>query len=408
LVSRIYTKIIQEYLYTYSCVLLSGPRQAGKSSLITAVTDAYSRPIEILDLEKDEDADKLRIPRQFFEGKRETLFILDEIHRMPSLLGVIRDVMGVPRTGIKFLLLGTGEDKMELLCRQLGSTMAVHLRIAPLNCNEVPSISDQLTHWFAGGFSVPLQMQDPELRPIWYASYLRGLAERDLPLSGLKEHPELVRRILPFIAESTGDELNKINISRQLEIRPEVLNKVLMAIVNTGILKQLHAFKGTESKRVIRSPRYFLTDTGLLHYLLGIKSPEQLLVSAYSSISWSNYVINQVLASCFAPFYTQFYQTHDGAGSELLIFKGKKPLCCITTQNSETPVIHRGFSTAAKDMNTKMNYIVIPGKDIDTPLRYNIRVCDVKTLCNRLEDLRQLKTPKVYIPRPPGDSGEHF
>jgi predicted AAA+ superfamily ATPase len=399
LVARVYSSLIQEYLYLYPCVFLSGPRQAGKSSLLSTLLADYDRPHFLLDLERDEDADKLRIPEKYFADKSNCLVIVDEIQRMPSLYAEIEKVMEQPGKGIRFLIVGSGTGPMQALQARLGPKRAAHLEISPFNCLETGELTDQLTHWFSGGFIIPLQMQDPDLRPVWYASYLRGLAERDLPLTGLKEHPELVRKILPFIAESTGEELNKAAITRQLGIRPEILNHVLQALTGTGIIRTIESFPGFSGKRVVRSPRYYLADTGLLHYLLGIRSPEQMLVSSYAAASWANYVINQVAATSFPPIQLRYYQTHDGAGCDLLVLKGKRPLLCISTQHGETQDISRGFTTTIRDMGTRQNIIAVPGKRLDNPLRHNIRCCDVSTLCRRVEEQRMVYARKVYVPR---------
>ncbi|MFN8206166.1 MAG: AAA family ATPase [Bacteroidales bacterium] len=399
MIPRVYSSLIQEYLYLYPCVFLSGPRQAGKTSLLSALLADYDHPHFLLDLERDEDADKLRIPEKYFRDKSNCLVVVDEIQRMPSLYAQIKSVLDEPGRGIRFLIAGSGSGPMKALQNWLGPKRSAHLEISPLNCMETAGLTDQLNHWFSGGFIIPLQMQDPELRPVWYASYLRGLAERDLPLTGLKEHPELVRKILPFIAEATGEELNKAEITRQLGIRPEILNHVLQSLTGTGIIRSLESFPGFSAKRVVRSPRYYLADTGLLHYLLGIRSVEQLLVSSYAAASWTNYVINQVAANAFPPVQLRYYQTHDGAGCDLLVLKGKRPICCISAQRGDTQTISRGFTTAIHDMSTRQNIIAIPGKGIDNPLRHNIRCCDVSTMCRRVEEQRMVYARKVYVPR---------
>lgn len=406
--SRIYNRILQEYLYQYPCVLISGPRQAGKSVLIESVLSGINRSYEYLHLEKDEDADKLSNPARYFLHRKERLFVIDAVQRMPSLLKQLRELLLTPGPGPRFLVVGTITDQLTLLQRQLGPSLCIHLAMSNLHCLEIGEVADPMMHWFAGGFPIPLQMQDPELRPVWFASYLRSMADRDLPLAGLHEHPEMVRRILPFLAEATGEELNKAHINKQLGLRPEILNKVLSSLENIGIIRRLDAFSSGTDKRVVRSPRYYFTDTGLLHHLLAIRSPEQLLVSAYASASWTNYVINQVAAAAFPPLRLYFYRTHDGAGADLVVFKGKKPICCVIADRADAPAIRRGFTTAIRDFGTKINFIVKPGGACDVPLRHNIRHTDATALCKRVEEMRLLKLRKVYVPSKTENPEDHF
>jgi hypothetical protein len=364
MIERILIHKLQNALTLYPAVALLGPRQSGKTTLALEV--GSSRDALYLDLESELDRSKLASPELYLGERLDRLVILDEVHRTPGLFPVLRGLIDLNRRAGRrsgqYLLLGSAS--LDLL-RQTGETLAgriSYLELTPFTILEIENSSlDAL--WVRGGFPDSLLAVDEGVSFQWRLDFIRTYLERDIPLFGSRISAETLRKFWTMLAWNQGGLLNQAQFARNLSIDIKTVGNYLDLLVDLLLVRRLLPWQENIGKRLIRSPKVFVRDSGLVHALLGIADKERLLSHPVIGQSWECFVIENLLNA--APELAQgyFWRTSGGAEIDLLLVwpDGKK--WAVEVKRSLSPKLERGFHSAHDDLKPERSFVVYPGTE---------------------------------------------
>jgi uncharacterized protein len=343
-------------------VALIGPRQAGKTTL--ALKIAEGRPAVYLDLESAADRARLTEAALYFADHARELVILDEIHRAPGLFETLRGVIDEARregraTG-RFLLLGSAA--IELLA-QSGETLAgriAFVELSPFDITEVGKKQlDRL--WVRGGFPDSFLAASEPRSLRWREDFIRTYLERDIPQLGPRIPAETLRRLWTMFAHHQGGLLNAAQLARGLGVSGTTITHYLDLMVDLLLVRRLPPRLTNTGKRMVRSPKVYVRDSGLLHALLGLADKEALLGHPVAGPSWEGMTIENLLAAAGPTAQASFYRTSHGAEIDLILSWPEE--WAIEIKRSLAPTVERGFHHALADLTPKRALLVYPGTE---------------------------------------------
>lgn len=325
-------------------VALIGPRQVGKTTLALAI--AERRPSVYLDLESDADRAKLSEPELYLEQHGDKLVIVDEVHRLPNLFQNLRGLIDRARrsgrrTG-QFLLLGSAS--VDLL-KQSGETLAgriAYLKMHPIDGLEVAD-KDIIPLWVRGGFPDSFLAANDRLSQRWRQDFIRTYLERDIPQFGPRIPAETLRRFWTMLAHHQAGLLNAAEFARSLGVDGKTVATYLDLLVELLFVRRLEPWHSNAGKRLVKSPRVYVRDSGITHTLLGLATLEQVLGHPVAGASWEGFVIETLSAAAPYASHLSFYRTAAGAEIDLLITPpGARP-SAIEIKRSLAPKVGKGF-----------------------------------------------------------------
>jgi predicted AAA+ superfamily ATPase len=346
-------------------IALLGPRQVGKTTLAFEV--AKSRPSVYLDLESDADRAKLADPEYYLPQHEQKLVILDEIHRTPQLFRALRGVIDSGRrrgrgTG-RFLVLGSAS--MDLL-KQSSESLAGRIRyleLAPLDAGEVGSGRLDVL-WLRGGFPRSLLAGSDGESLRWRKDFIRTYLERDIPQLGPRIPAETLRRLWTMLAHQQGGLLNAAALARALAVDGKTVSSYLDLLADLLLVRPLAPWRGNVRKRLVKSPKVYVRDSGLVHALLGIGDLEALLAHPVAGASWEGMAIESLIAA--APAHTEAYFFRTAAGAEidlLLELSGRRRPWAVEVKRGLAPRTGRGFHAACETVRPERRFLVYGGTE---------------------------------------------
>lgn len=353
-----------ENLRTTPAVALLGPRQVGKTTLALEVAERL--PSIYLDLESPADLAKLSEPELYLAGHEDRLVILDEVQRVPGLFGVLRGLIDRGRRkGLKagrFLLLGSAS--LDLL-QQTGESLAgriTYLELQPVDGLEVPA-ADLPRLWVRGGFPESLLAPDDRVSLRWREDFVRTYLERDIPTFGGRMPSATLRRLWVMLAHHQSGLFNASEFGRALGIDAKTVGSYVDLLVDLLLVRRLPPWHANVGKRLVRSPKVYLRDSGLLHALLGLRDEEAVLSHPVAGASWEGFVVETLVAAAPPGTVPYFYRTSAGAEIDLLLdVPGRRPWA-IEIKRSLAPKVERGFHNAATDVEPEQRIVVHPGAE---------------------------------------------
>mgnify|MGYP001057350037 CR=1 FL=1 len=367
---------ILKLLEHFPAVAILGPRQIGKTTLSKFLITKLDRKVIYLDLELPADIGKLSNPQIFFENNQDSCIIIDEVQRSPDLFPVIRAVIDRHRIPGRFIILGSANpDLLKQSSESLAGRIA-YTELTGLLLSEIGNEHKINDLWLHGGFPEPFLIPDKELLREWYHSFILTYIERDLPSLGLSAEPLLLNRLLQMLAHNHGMLLNHANYARSLGISSPTVSKYLSFFENAFMVRLLSPWFANVKKRMVKSPKIYLRDSGILHYLHGISDFNQLLGHPVLGNSWEGFVIEQIVNSLKPGISFSFYRTAEGAECDLILSRGLEVLTCVEIKFADAPKTTKGFTTAIQDLGCKNNFIVIPNCPESYLLKENVLVCD--------------------------------
>jgi uncharacterized protein len=382
--------LVRTALSQSPAVALLGPRQVGKTTLARAIADE-TKGILYLDLEKSSDLRKLEDPSVFLQAQAGHLTIIDEVHRLPHLFAELRGVIDERRRAGEqsgqFLLLGSASLD---LVQQASETLAGRIRyieMNPITLDEAHSAglsADQL--WLRGGFPESLTASDDEQSYIWRQNFLRSYLERDVPMFAPRMPSSTIGRLWTMLANAQGTTLNAARISQGLGVSAPTVNRYIDLLVDLMLLRRLAPWSGNLGKRLVRSPKIYVRDSGLTHALLEIGPLNQLLGHPIVGPSWEGFAIETIIASTGLSTQPFFYRTADGAELDLVFERGGKPHIAIEVKRASAPKTGQGFSIACDDLEIE-HRIVVSGGSYSYPAKGNTQVA---SLADAIQMIRKL------------------
>jgi len=345
-------------------VILSGPRQAGKTTLALAVAD--ERKAVYLDLESEADRARLAEPELYFTDHASELVILDEIHRAPGIFEALRGVIDRGRRegrgNERFLLLGSAA--IDLLA-QSGETLAGRVAFAELTPFDLTEVGgeelDRL--WVRGGFPESFLAKGDETSLRWRRDFIRTYLERDIPQLGPRIPAETLRRLWTMLAHNQGGLLNAAQLARGLGVSGATVGHYLDLMVDLLLVRRLPPRLTNAGKRLVRSPKVYVRDSGLLHALLGLVDKDALLGHPVAGPSWEGMAIENLIAIAGERAEASFYRTSGGAEIDLVLTWPDGHEWAIEVKRSLAPKLERGARSALDDIEPERSFVVYPGSE---------------------------------------------
>jgi len=363
MIDRHAVRRLKKALAREAAVALIGPRQVGKTTLALEV--AQSRGAIYLDLESQVDRDKLTDPHQFLSRYTDKLVILDEIHRAPALFEALRGLIDQGRrsgqgTG-RFLLLGSASIDLMRQSETLAGRIE-YVDLGPLNALEVDVDSGLDGLWLRGGFPRSFLAEDDETSFERRQNFIRTYLERDVPMFAPRVPAETLRRFWTMLAHSQGGLLNASNFARSLSVTSPTVSSYIDLLVDLLLVRRLSPYHSNVKKRLVKSPKVYVRDSGLVHALLGVETMDDLLGHPVSGASWEGLVIESLIAA--APVHAQisFFKTAAGAEIDLLLeLGGKHGTWAVEIKRGLTAKVERGFHVALEDVQPSKAFVVYGG-----------------------------------------------
>jgi predicted AAA+ superfamily ATPase len=372
--------IIRKDLQKVPAVVLYGPRQVGKTTVVKQLAKKEEENFLYLDLELPSDRIKLTDPELFLTRFEDKTVILDEVQFMPNLFPVLRSLIDKHRIPGRFLLLGSASPE---LLQHSSQSLAGRVRYRELFPFTLPELKqDRLNElWFRGGFPEAFLTQKDGDAMHWYANFIRSYATRDLAMLGLPMAATQVERLLQMIAHQHGQLLNVSNVARSLGVSSPTVSNALYYLEEAMLIRTLKPWCNNSAKRLVKTPKIYIRDTGMLHYLLALNSYEQLLGHPQAGNSWEGFVIQQILSVIPGSIQPYFYRTAAGAEIDLLLIKGNNMAYAIEIKLSVAPQLARGNTEAILHLQPGRRLVVAPVKH-RYPLKDKWEVLGVDVLLN--------------------------
>jgi uncharacterized protein len=369
-----------ELLQQFPAVAIVGPRQVGKTTLAKSLLSENKSTESIyLDLENSRDEIKLTDPMLFFENNINYCIILDEIQRRKDLFPILRSAIDLKRNPSRFILLGSASPD---LIRDSSETLAgriVFIELQPLNLLEIYEKYTVNEHISYGGFPDSIQAGSGIKSLRWRNAFIKSYVERDLPLLGLPLNPRESYRLISMIAHLHSQILNYSSISNSMGISVPSVKKYLDFLENAYLINLLQPFSANKGKRLIKSPKIYIRDSGILNALHSIRDFTDLIEHPIVGACWEGYVIEQIKQILPENHLLTYYRTQHGAEVDLIISKGEKPIMGIEIKFSSAPVLSKGVYEVIKDLKLSKLFVVIPTED-SYYLKENIEVLSLKKI----------------------------
>ena len=378
-----------------AAVALTGPRQVGKTTLALELADRHEALY--LDLESAADRARLADPRLFLEPLESRLVVLDEIHRVPGLFAELRGLIDRGRRkgfrNGRFLVLGSAS--LDLL-RQSGESLAGRVEqidMGPLTIGEIERGTDGAASpaerlWLRGGFPDSFLAADDGDSFAWRQNFVRTYLERDVPQFGPRIAAATLERLWTMIAHSQGQLLNASRLATSLSISVPTVIAYIDLLVDLLLVRRLPPFVANTGKRLVKSPKTYIRDSGLVHALLGIERAEELAGHPVVGSSWEGHVIENLLAACPPRTRPSFYRTAAGAEMDLVLeLPGRQAPWAIEIKRALAVTLGKGFHNARADIRPERTFVVHAGEE-RYPLPDGIEVIGLRALAEEVASSR--------------------
>lgn len=375
---------LTQLLQQFPAVGLLGPRQVGKTTLAFAQKTLDPNAL-YLDLELPSAQRQLDDPEAFLMAHAHQLVIMDEVQRMPELFGILRGVIDQRRrlgqASGQFLLLGSATG---VLLQQSSESLAgrvAYVELPALQASEIfttpQSAKDLGPLWVRGGFPLSWLAKSDAASMTWREVFISTYLEKDIPALGPRIPATTLRRLWTMLAHHQGELLDQSKLAAALAISGQTVSRYIDLLCDLMLVRRLPAWHGNVGKRLVRSPKVYVRDSGLVHALLGLSNQDALLGHPVAGSSWEGFVIEQLINA--APqAQASFYRTSNGAEVDLVLTFRNQQTWTIEIKRSSAPTVSKGFYQAATDLVAVRKLLVAPVEQT-YPMKEGVEVVDVMT-----------------------------
>ncbi len=371
MIKRLGQAKVEKLLNGFPCVAIIGPRQVGKTSLAKEIQKHYPNSL-YLDMKLQRDYLKLEDAETYlaqFEGR---LIIIDEVQRRKELFPVLRGLIDMNRRPGRFLLLGSASpdlirDRSESLAGRIA-----YFELSPFLISEVVPEYNPDDLWYRGGFPDPFLKK--EIWIDWMNNFINTYFERDLPNLGFPADSHTGKKLWYMLAHFHGNLIKYTELAKSLELSVNTIKKYIFFLENAFLIRTLQPFHSNLKKRLVKTPKVYIRDSGILHFLLGIETPEHLMGNPKLGASLEGFVMEQLIPLIPPTRQIFFYRTHDGSELDLVIAKAGIPVSGIEIKFGSDIRLSKGNTQAIQTLKTSNNFILVKN-DEDYFLKDNITVC---------------------------------
>ncbi len=373
MIPRFLSADLLKALKAMPAVALLGPRQVGKTTLAHEIANSQiEKKTSYMDLELDSDLAKLDDAESYLKRFENQLLIIDEVQLRPNLFPILRSLIDARiRAGEKsaqFLLLGSASRD---LLQQSSETLAGRIRyleLRPFTVTELLHTIDPLEFnidklWFRGGFPKSYLAQDDDESWHWRSDFISSYVERDIPQMGLQIPAAKMRRFWTMLAHLHGQQINMSDIGKSLEVSHTTVRNYLDILTDLYMVRQLQPWAGNTKKRLVKSPKIYIRDTGLLHHLLKISEFDDLLGHPVVGASWEAFIIENILAQLSDKWAVSYYRASSQTEIDLVLEKSNKERWAIEIKRTAAPKLKSGFHTACDDVKATQKFVIYSGSE---------------------------------------------
>ncbi len=372
MIHRISEDYILDLLKGFPCVAIIGPRQVGKTTLAKQIMGSF-RTAKYIDLELTSDFVKLEDAEIYLAQLDDRLVIIDEVQRKKDLFPILRGLIDQNRKPGRFLLLGSAAPE---LLRNSSESLAgriAYFELTPFLLPEVYPKFELNQLWMKGGFPDPFLNQKYWIQ--WMNNFVKTYFERDLPNLGFPADSIVGERLWTMLSHYHGNLINYSELGKSLDLSTNTIKSYILFLENAFLIRTLKPYHSNTKKRLVKSSKVYIRDSGIMHYLSGIENIEQLYGRPQIGASWEGFVVEQIISLLPQNRKVYFYRTHDGAELDLVILKAGKPFAAIEVKFRSGVKPSRGNTEAIQFLKTKHNYIVINDENEDYKLSSGFIVC---------------------------------
>lgn len=377
------TRRLERSLSRFPVTLLLGPRQCGKTTLARQIAGATAH---YFDLEDPSTALQPEVAKQVLAPLR-GLVIIDEFQRQPALFELLRVLADRTPTRARFLILGSASPD---LVRGASETLAGRVATCEMSgfgVAEIPA-RKQSALWMRGGFPRSYLARSDAVSFSWRSSFVQTFLERDIPQLGLRVPSHALRRFWTMLAHYHGQIWNAAELARSMGVGEKAVRHYLDILAGAFMVRQLLPWFENVGKRLVKSPRIYLRDPGILHFLLGVRTRQEILAHPKLGASWEGFALEQVIELLEAEHDAFFYRTHAGAELDLMIVRGGKRYG-FEFKYADSPAVTKSMRVAMVDLRLEELFVVHPGEQthaLDERIRL-LPIADVP----KLATLRRLR-----------------
>jgi len=358
IIPRFLDEHVRRALRQVPAVAILGPRQCGKTTLARHLVGNLPEVL-YLDLERPSDVARLTDPEALFAANASRMICIDEIQRVPELFPVMRHAIDADRRPGRFLILGSASKE---LIRQSLETLAGRIRyleLTPFLLNEVVDDGDLETYWLKGGFPLSWIAPDEVASFEWRLDFIRDFLERDIPMLQSRIPAERIRRFWTMLAHIHGQVLNMASLAGALGVQGPTIRSYIDLLEGAFMVRRLVPYAANLKKRLVKSPKLYIRDSGVLHTLLNIPDRNSLLGHPIYGTSWEGFCLENILARCKRTVQASFFRTVRGAEIDLILEQGRSRVA-VEFKSSSAAKPQRGFWTALKDLSIERAWIIAP------------------------------------------------
>ncbi len=384
IIDRHLTATVKRRLQNNPAVAILGPRQCGKTTLAGQIVKKIKQSV-YLDLENPGDLAKLDDPLAFFSLHNDELVCLDEIQRAPELFSILRSIIDERSRNAQFLILGSaGRDLIRQSSESLAGRIA-YLDLTPFLLSELEAAQkdDIRRLWLRGGFPRSYLAEDLDISFEWRQDFIRTFLERDVNMLGFRMPPARLGRLWKMCAHIHGSLLNASKLADSLGVSSHTIRSYVDLLEHTFMIRVLMPDTPNLKKRLVKSPKIYIRDSGILHALLDIRTHDDLLSHPIVGASFEGFAMENILA--FAKNYEpSFYRTSAGAEIDLILRRGRRTLA-FELKSSSVPRVSKGFWNALDDISPDEAYVVAPVKE-SYPMKGNVMVIPLQEIIANLQE----------------------
>lgn len=357
--------LLRQLLSEFPAVAILGPRQVGKTTLALELVKDQSSAL-YLDMESPADVAKLADPLAYFEVHADRLLVIDEVQRVPALFATLRGVIDSRRRAGKragqFLLLGSATGALLAQSSESLAGRIAYMELPPLVTPEVPA-DQALSLWLRGGFPEAFTAASDAASLRWRQQFITTYLERDIPALGPRIPAQTLHRLWTMLAHDQGQLINAAKLAASLAVSGQTVARYVDLLCDLMLVRRLRPWGANASKRLVRTPKLYVRDSGLVHALLGLSSYDDVLSHPVVGGSWEGWVIENLLAVAPPSTDAYFYRSSAGAEIDLVLELPRQQRWAIEIKRSSAPTVSKGFHIAATDLAATGRFVVHSGAE---------------------------------------------
>ncbi len=375
---------VEKYCKEFPVIVILGPRQVGKTTLVKVVAKSLKKKTHYLDLEKNSDFETLnRDAEDYLSSYSDECVLIDEVQRMPKLFPLLRAMVDENRKPSRYIITGSASPELLKGASESLAGRVYYFYLNPIGLHELPKTISIKKHWFRGGFPKALTLKSNELASGWLDAFITTYIERDLALLfDIKFSPIVMRKLWGMLAHLQGSILNAEKLGGSMDVSGTTIKRYIDYLEGAFLIRRLPPFYVNVGKRLVKSPKVYINDSGILHHLLRISSEKELLNNPGVGASWEGYVISQIINAAPNRIDAYYYRTQIGAECDLVLVHGNSVKACIEIKLSKAPTPSKGFYNSITDLDSKNNFI-ISSAELDYKSKQNVTIVGVETFIKK-------------------------